>query len=123
MKYGLPTLSILAIALLAFLSAAGCARQVLRTADYGVVAIPSNTNVWPLRYRTKAEKIMGQHFPEGYVIEREQEEVVGQKIQTDDSGASSTIFRKGPFAINLGSSHTTSTVTDEREWHIHYRRK
>ena len=29
----------------------GCARSVLRTGDRGVVAIPANTNAWPLRYR------------------------------------------------------------------------
>ena len=101
----------------------GCARQVVRATNHGVVAIPANTNVWPLRFRDKAEKIMTEHFPEGYVIDHEEETVVGQteNIETESVGA--TVFEKGPFSIDTGSAQTVRTTSDETEWRIYYRRR
>lgn len=100
----------------------GCARSVVRGPDYGVVAIPANTDIWPMRFRTKAERIMREHFPEGYVIEHEEETVVGQTVDTETEGVSAPVLRKGPFEINLGASQTTETISDETEWRIYYRR-
>ncbi len=68
----------------------GCqqARYVLRTADEGVVAIPSNDN-WPINHLEKAMQLMTSHFPNGYVIDREEEVVVGvetaQRGQEDEN--------------------------------------
>lgn len=91
-----------------FLGFSGCqtARYVHRTATEGVVAIPSNQG-WP-NHREKAEKLMASHFPEGYVIDSEQECVVG--IETNQVGHSGN------------SSWSTGTVTqDKTEWRINYR--
>ena len=51
---------------------------MMRNQDYGVVAIPGNYNSWPLKYRESAEELMAEHFPAGYVIDHEEEYVVGQ---------------------------------------------
>jgi hypothetical protein len=39
-----------------------------------VVSIPNNSNQWPSYYRNRAEYLMHQKCPEGYVIVREQVE-------------------------------------------------
>lgn len=65
---------------------------------------------------------MTQHFPEGYVIEREEEAVVGQKtdFQEDRDGGS---VKLGKFEIGSGQSSGTSTTINQTEWRIHYRRQ
>ena len=87
----------------------GCqqARYVLRTADEGVVAIPSNDS-WPINHREKAMELMTSHFPNGYVIARGEDVVVGvdpaQRGQEDEN------------------SWYSGTVTkDTTEWRITYR--
>ena len=60
--------------LAARLAELGCAmtqsvRYVYQDRDYGV-RMPENTNRWPTHFHRKAEKMMGQHFPEGYEIVR-----------------------------------------------------
>ena len=104
--------------------AAGCARQVVRTADFGVVAMPSNTNlVWPFDYRNQAEGMMGSHFPEGYVVEREEETVVGQTVDTQQDHTTNQLFPAlWPFNIETGTTQTTQTTSDNTEWRIYYRR-
>jgi len=51
----------------------GCAdvRFVQETPEGGVIAIPTNSNCWPMYYRSRAEKVMSQKCPDGYQIERE----------------------------------------------------
>src|SRR5437879_1671072 len=58
----------------------GCvspARLVATDANYAIVAIPSNTDTWPNHYRKHAEELMNAKFPRGYVIDKEEEVVVG----------------------------------------------
>ncbi|HEY7315028.1 MAG TPA: hypothetical protein VH643_37125 [Gemmataceae bacterium] len=52
----------------------GCAdvRVVRETSEGGVVALPMNTNCWPMYYRDRAEKLMSQKCPAGYRIDREE---------------------------------------------------
>src|SRR5437879_2196534 len=61
-------------------AAAGCAgaRLIQGTPEGGVVAIPSNSNSWPHRYRESAEKLMADRCPNGYDVVEEKEVVVGQ---------------------------------------------
>src|SRR3954462_10714854 len=68
-------------------AAVGCgssARLINGTPDGGVVAIPSNSNYWPLKYRDDAEKLMAQRCPNGYEIVSEQEVVTGQTSTTNE---------------------------------------
>ncbi|MCH2204127.1 MAG: hypothetical protein MK102_19350 [Fuerstiella sp.] len=103
----------------------GCqsARYVVREQEAGVVAIPSNSSQWPVKYREHAEELMSQHFPEGYEIVREEEVVVGQQthFQQDHQGTNDT--SQDALELLSGSSSGTSTTLDQTEWRIHYRRK
>jgi hypothetical protein len=93
------------------LAASGCAaRQVVRNPDHGVVAIPSNADYWPFKYRQKAETLMAEHFPDGYAIEHEEETIVGQTVSTDSNA-------------QPGVTRTTTTASDNTEWRIYYRRR
>ena len=87
----------------------GCqqARYVLRTADEGVVAIPSNDS-WPINHREKAMELMTAHFPNGYVIDREEEVVVG--VETAQRGQE-----------DEDSWYSGTVTTDKTEWRIVYR--
>ena len=96
---------LVAVALVAMLP--GCARYVVKDSRSGVVAIPSSSNTWPFRFQDKAHKLMAQHFPEGYVIESEQEAVIGETTNIDKKA--------------FGGK--TATTTDKTEWRIHYRQR
>jgi hypothetical protein len=82
-----------AVMLLAAVSGCGSARMLVSTPDGGVVAIPSNSNHWPFHYRQSAEKLMAQKCPNGYIIVREEEVVVGQKtlVSEQQTGPTSTV--------------------------------
>jgi hypothetical protein len=71
-----------AVLLLATVSGCGTARMIESTPEGVVVAIPSNSNYWPFKYRDSAEKMMAQKCPNGYDIVYEKEVVVGQKSTT-----------------------------------------
>lgn len=65
-----PRRRIVTLVLLAvFFVCQGCARYVLLEPNAGVVAIPANLP----SYRKQAHKLMLERFPEGYVIDREEE--------------------------------------------------
>src|SRR4051794_16214737 len=66
-------------------SSIGCAsttgvRYVYQDGDYGVGGMPENSDCWPTHYRTKAEKMVADHFPEGHEIVRAEE--VGEGSRT-----------------------------------------
>ena len=54
--------------------ACGCTsvRVVRETPDGGVLAMPMNSNCWPMYYRSRAEKLMSEKCPDGYRIVREE---------------------------------------------------
>ena len=113
--------SIYLLGLLALLTITGCqsARYVLKTETDGVVAIPSNSG-WP-NHREKADELMDNHFPSGYVIEKEEEVVVGQVTQTHHS-QSGNQHNKKKNKVFRQSGHETTTTTDQTEWRISYRK-
>jgi hypothetical protein len=82
--------------------ACGCggARYVVREPDRGIVAIPSNTP----KNQAKAAELMLAHFPQGYVIDDEQEAQVGHW--------SNAIQYVGPW-------HTYA-MPPRHEWYISY---
>lgn len=107
----------LSLALMGCWFVSGCqtARMVYQTPDMGIVAIPSNTSKWPHYHRRKAEELMRQQFPEGYLVESEGEEVVG--YDTHQNG-SAHVQVAGPLSISMGDA----TTTQRTEWRIKYRR-
>lgn len=115
-------LKALGVACLAALSGCASARYVAKDGESGVIAIPQNSNSWMGRHRDKAEALMAEHFPTGYVIEREEESVIGQKtdFQKDRDGGS---VKLGKFEIGTGTTSGTSTTINQTEWRIYYRRQ
>jgi hypothetical protein len=72
---------------LVILTMTGCvtapsARYVYQDAEFGVVAIPSNTPDGPQNYREQAEALMARHFPQGYEIVRAEEVAAGSRTLT-----------------------------------------
>lgn len=97
---------------LALLLSVGCAgpRFVQVSSDEAVVAMPDYSNCWPHYYRDNAEKMLKSRFPSGYVIEKEEEVVVGTRTYTN--GRTDT---EAPPALMLGGSEEQSVRTGNRE--------
>ena len=115
----------LAVLSLAAAAQMGCAaRQVLKEPDYGIVAIPRNTNHWPSHYRDKADEVMREHFPGGYVIVREEEVVTGQTTRYDEDEERADVeLIDGVLSIGSTERSGSATTTDVTEYHIHYSRR
>lgn len=118
LRFALP-----ALCLLAAVSGCGSARMLSYNADtgVGVVAIPSNANYWPLKYRDEADKLMAQRCPGGYDIVEEKEVVVGQTATTSNTAERQEPVntRRGP--VERTSSSTVTTVSDQTEYRITFR--
>lgn len=113
----------LAVAGLLLVAVAGCgtsARLVQGDRDGGVVAIPSNSNSWPNRYRDEADKLMAQKCPNGYDVVSEGEVVVGKTATSNES-----VDRRTPANKNGRIDQTTTTMTtsvsDKTEYRITFR--
>ncbi len=68
-----------------FVLLSGCAHQVryvYQDHDFGVIGMPENSDQWPTRYRTQAEKLMKAQFPEGHEVVRAEEVVEGTRTLT-----------------------------------------
>lgn len=100
----------------------GCARHVMKDADGGTIAISGPGG------RKKAEKLMAEHFPGGYEIVREEEVVVGQRVDYEEETRPLGVRLAGEeddgMSLHLGGeTRGSETVTDQTEYRIHYRRK
>ena len=123
MNRGRVVLSLLAALIAVGVSGCQSARYVLRDSDRGIVAIPANTNIWPWKHREDAEKLMNQHFPAGYRIDREFEEVVGKTTTSGEDTDGQTIqLAEGLLTLDTGRRRSTSTTTDVTEYRIEYHR-
>jgi hypothetical protein len=111
------------------LCSAGCqtARYVRKDGAYGEVAIPSNSNSWPYYNRDQAEKLMSEHFPDGYEVDVEEEAVIGQKTDYSENGSGAgvpiRIGRNVGLGVGIGNKTGTATTTNKTEWRFRYRRK
>lgn len=111
------------------LSHCGCqtARYVRKDGGYGEVAIPADSNSWPYYNRDQAKKLMADHFPEGYEVEKEEEAVIGQKTDYSENGAGGIapvrIGRGMNIGVGIGNKSGTATTTNKTEWRLRYRRK
>jgi hypothetical protein len=65
----------------------GCtlAHYVQKKPDYGVVAIPSNTNSWPFYYRDRAIALIEKHVGPDFVIVKEETVVTGGNVGLDQT--------------------------------------
>src|SRR5262249_12562930 len=105
-----------AVLVLVTVSGCGSARMIQSGPDGGVVAIPSNSNYWPFKYRDSAEKMMTQKCPNGYDIVREEEIVIGQKSTTSEQTDHIT-----PAGFRDGRERTTTSVTTSTRPETEYR--
>ena len=102
----------------------GCqsARYVLKENDRGVVAIPASTLAWPINYREQAGELMQQHFPEGYVVEKEEEIVVGEVTHFRENSNGRVTSPDADTAAHTDSTSGWSETKDKRELRLSYRR-
>jgi hypothetical protein len=54
-------------------------RYVYQDKNFGVIGMPENTNRWPTYFHRKAEKLMGEHFPDGFEIVRAEKVTEGSR--------------------------------------------
>ena len=116
-------------ALLGVLAAAGgCgspAQFVEKRPDSGTVAIPDNTNTWPMYNRREALALIQQHVGPNYEIIDERKVVTGQSTRNEQqTNTEQTQNKRNP---NLtGERQTTTgivTTQDITQWQITYRQK
>jgi hypothetical protein len=112
------------------LTGCGNARLVTVERNGGVVAIPDNSNAWPSYYRDKATALMRDKCPQGYVIDREEEVVVGTTVNTNtrtESTPPPTVSLGGVVAIAQGPgqdrTETATSYHDQTEWRIWFHGK
>ena len=111
------------ITVLIIFSGCSSARYVMRDPDRGVVAIPSNSTAWPFNHRKKAEQMMQEHFPEGYVIDLEEETVVGKTTQFQENHDDKAVEVAEGVSVGSASASGSTTTTDKTEYRIFYRRR
>jgi hypothetical protein len=120
------------IALFAALSS-GCAtnqtvRYVYQDKNFGVIGMPENTNRWPTYFHRKAEKMMAEHFPEGYEIVRAEEVTEGSRTLKIDRSKTAEISPEVPAELlkiaKFGhtASRSQADVLKIKECRIIYRR-
>jgi hypothetical protein len=91
----------------------------------GIVAIPSNTDVWPTYHRREALAKIQEHVGPHYEIISEMEVVTGQTTVSDAQVNTEAMNnRRNPGRLSeFQSVRGSSTTRDITEWHILYRRK
>jgi hypothetical protein len=105
----------------------GCvspARYVAVDGNSGVVAMPDNSDSWPCYNRRHAEELMKKKFPEGYVIDKEEEVVVGQTQFTNrnQQTTGNPLLAALYVAPVVDETHETTTYHDQKEWRIYFRK-
>lgn len=113
----------LSLCMILFHSGCTAARYVMRNPEQGVIAIPANTNHWPSRNREKADSLMLEHFPSGYVVEHEEEFVIGQTTQFNEDRAGDVGLLGNRVVLSTGTRSGSATTTDQTEYRIYYRRR
>lgn len=108
----------------ALLTGCNSARHVAYDSSGGVVAIPSNSNCWPNYHRKHAEELIQARCPGGYVIDHEEEVVVGTTQHTDVTTETRgdpllAALRVAPITEETRQQTTNHNLT---EWRIAYRK-
>jgi hypothetical protein len=124
--------SVFHFALLAAFSS-GCAttqsvRYVYQDKNFGVIGMPENTNRWPTYYHRKAEKMMAEHFPEGFEIVRAEEVTEGSRTLKIDRSKTAEISPEVPSDLlkiakfGRTASRSQADVVKIKECRMIYRR-
>jgi hypothetical protein len=122
-----------AIAAVLELGSFGCrtmgeARYVYQDGEFGVVGIPEGTSRWPHYYRQQAERLMAEHFPEGFEIIRVEEVVEGSRTLTTGGSLSAELTPSLPVDVlavgKLGhtATHSRADTLKIKECRIIYRK-
>jgi hypothetical protein len=106
----------------------GCAspaRYVEKSGDVGVIAIPANTDVWPMHYRSEALALIERHVGPNFEIVEEKEIAVGSRTNNNQQVKREQTFNSTmPFMPAEKDTVTNTTSThDITEWRIAYRKK
>jgi hypothetical protein len=107
------------------------ARYVYQDGEFGVVAIPVNTSLDRVNYRSQADALMARHFPEGYEIVRAEE--VNEGERTLDVGKKTELETNPTVSawdqmIKLGKLNRSTSFEEKeklqlRECRIIYKRR
>ena len=102
-------------------------RYVYQDRDFGVIGMPENTNRWPTYFHRKAEKMMGEHFPEGYEIVRAEEVTEGSRTLKIEGSKTAEIILKFRQKLKIAkfgrtTSRSQADVVKIKECRIIYRR-
>ena len=108
-----------AVLLLVTVSGCGSARMIQSTPDGGVVAIPSNTNAWPFKYRDHADKLMAMKCPNGFDVMREEEVIVGVKSTTTE--VTDRVTQAGYKDSPQTTTSVVTTTRPQKEYRITFR--
>ena len=100
----------------------GCtqARYVHKTESEGVVAVSSNSDMWPMKNRAKALGLIRDHVGADYEIVEESEVVTGRQTLQQASATQHGANPVGPRSVAATGTTTTVPVT---EYQIRYRKK
>jgi hypothetical protein len=106
----------------------GTVRYVYQDGTFGVIGMPENTNRWPTYYHRKAEKMMAEHFPEGYEIVRAEEVTEGSRTLKIDRSKTAEVAPQVPAEIlkiarfGRTASRSQADVVKIKECRMIYRR-
>jgi hypothetical protein len=106
----------------------GTVRYVYQDGTFGVIGMPENTNRWPNYYHRKAEKMMAEHFPEGYEIIRAEEVTEGSRTLKIDRSKTAEVTPQIPAEIlkiakfGRTASRSQADVVKIKECRMIYRR-
>lgn len=107
----------------------GCAspaRYVERSpaGDTGVIAIPANTDTWPMHYRSEAMALIQKHVGPSFEIVDEKEVVVGNRTDNNQFVKREQAFTN-PFTGPVEKDTITNTTSthDITEYRIAYRKR
>ncbi len=108
--------------------AGGCAtpaRYVEKSADSGIIAIPTNQGIFGGYNEREATKLIQQHVGSDYEIVDAREVVTGQTtLNNQQMDGQQTANRRNPNQPGFQqNAMNTTTTQDTTEWRIWYRRK
>ena len=105
----------------------GCAspaKIIQHDANQVVVAIPDNTNSWPYYYREAATKAAAQTLPGAEFVSETRVKVGQQTTSTIDSTRHDIPGGDNqPRAGEVASIRNSTSVSDNYEWHIVFRKQ
>ena len=108
-----------AIILSILLTGLGCAqaRYVEKGSGEGIVAVPSNSDCWPTRNRTKALTLIEEHVGQDYEIVQEFEVARGSSTTDSESARTEPSVHESETSGPIGQSKATQAT----EYRIQYR--